>query len=468
LLCHDDVIGSRRLSYVLYLTNPDKQWKPQWGGALRLYPTQQFKNEDGIEAIIPSPNFSVSIPPAWNQLSFFTIQPGLSFHDVEEVYHRHEGEDENDGGRIRMAISGWFHIPQKDEEGYEEGLEEELAEKSSLTQLQSKSDEYDLPKPHWIDFNEPNTLIDGPIWTESELDFLVTFINPSYLVPDTLEELSEQFAENSVVSLDNFLHPKFVEQLHSYISTLDNAQLATIPARPNASSPNETGTAHPPHKHRFLYRHAVPAASLPPAASTPLDKLLDYLLPSALFTRWLKYFTNLSPSRSSLVARRFRRGLDYTLATGYDDEKPQLEIMLGLTPSPGWGGDEDNDDDEDIIPAQVANDASNGENGEEINVGGYEVYMVGDEDEEDDDKAAGEASHTGAGHRRKADPAVYKASSGDEDDGVLFSMPASWNTLSIVLRDQGLLRFVKYVSESAKGDRWDVVGAYSIVEDDDD
>ncbi|KAL8863907.1 MAG: hypothetical protein Q9174_007518, partial [Haloplaca sp. 1 TL-2023] len=85
LLCHDDVIGSRRVSYILYLTDPDRPWKPEWGGALRLYPTIVHK-EDGKEIKVPSPDWSKSIPPAFNQLSFFAVQPGESFHDVEEVY----------------------------------------------------------------------------------------------------------------------------------------------------------------------------------------------------------------------------------------------------------------------------------------------------------------------------------------------------------------------------------------------
>ena len=47
-------------------------------------------------------------------------------------------------------------------------------------------------------------------------------------------------------------------------------------------------------------------------------------------------------------------------------------------------------------------------------------------------------------------------------------MPACWNTLSIVLRDQGVLKFVKYVSKSAKGDRWDVVGSWRVEGGDED
>jgi prolyl 3-hydroxylase /prolyl 3,4-dihydroxylase len=479
LLCHDDVIGSRRLSYILYLTDPDIPWKPEWGGALRLYPTQRMKSQDGTEATVPSSEFSLSIPPSWNQLSFFTIQPGESFHDVEEVYHGTATKEE-DGGRLRMAISGWFHIPQEGEEGYEEGLEEKLAERSSLTQLQSKADQFDLPEIRWSNVVDIKEIPDGPIWTEKELDYLVDFINPSYLVPDTLEELGERFSDESVVTLPNFLNPKFAAKLQEYINSLESQPSDKIPPR-RGTSADSTGIARPPHKHRFVYRHSVPSPEPNPSdLDTPLDHLLDHLLPSVLFTRWLGYFTSLTPLRSSFFARRFRRGCDYTLATGYDEDNPQLELMLGITPTPGWGGDGDDEDDvesddEDVISARASGAArppSNGgaqvnaeESGEEINVGGYEVYMAADEEEEEPENNAGEASHTGAGQRRKADPAVYKTTSGDEDDGVLFSMPASWNTLSIVLRDQGLLRFVKYISKSAKGDKWDIIGTYSLAEE---
>ena len=37
LLCHDDVIGTRCVSYILYLSRPGRQWTPSLGGALELY-----------------------------------------------------------------------------------------------------------------------------------------------------------------------------------------------------------------------------------------------------------------------------------------------------------------------------------------------------------------------------------------------------------------------------------------------
>lgn len=94
------------------------------------------------------------------------------------------------------------------------------------------------------------------------------------------------------------------------------------------------------------------------------------------------------------------------------------------------------------------------------------MYMAGEEDEGTDagTGAAEPSTNTGAGQRRKAkaDPAIYKGATDGEDDGILFSQPAAWNNLAIVLRDKGVLRFTKYVSSAAKGDRWDICGEFGV------
>jgi Rps23 Pro-64 3,4-dihydroxylase Tpa1-like proline 4-hydroxylase len=63
LLCHDDVIGTRCVSYIIYLSNPEEEWKAEDGGAVELYAldkksiiTQEIKKEkdsssSGIDAI---------------------------------------------------------------------------------------------------------------------------------------------------------------------------------------------------------------------------------------------------------------------------------------------------------------------------------------------------------------------------------------------------------------------------------
>ena len=111
LLNHDDVIGTRRVSYVLYMPLPYYQlWQREWGGALELYPVRE--RADGV--LEPEPVPAKSVHPAWNQFIFFEVQPGRSFHSVEEVVVG-EGED----GWQRLSISGWFHAAQPGEDGYE-------------------------------------------------------------------------------------------------------------------------------------------------------------------------------------------------------------------------------------------------------------------------------------------------------------------------------------------------------------
>jgi Rps23 Pro-64 3,4-dihydroxylase Tpa1-like proline 4-hydroxylase len=129
LLNHDDVIGTRRVSYILYMPLPHYQlWQKEWGGALELYPVRE--GADGT--LEPEPIPTKSVPPAWNQFIFFEVQPGRSFHSVEEVVVG-EGED----GWQRLSISGWFHAPQQGEEGYEGEVEAAPPLPSSREQLVS-------------------------------------------------------------------------------------------------------------------------------------------------------------------------------------------------------------------------------------------------------------------------------------------------------------------------------------------
>ena len=504
LLCHDDVIGSRSVSYILYLTDPDQPWRPQWGGALRLYPTEVHKAADGKEVKVPSPDFSVSIPPAFNQLSFFAVQPGESFHDVEEVYgHASSSEDDGDEARVRMAISGWYHIPQEGEEGYVEGQEESLAERSSLQQLQGSDDRYDHPHSsvHFYDTSKNTAAktttagISSPEVSDSlsvpDLDFLLKYIAPTYLTPDTLESVSDTFSDECSICLDKFLSRGFSSSLKKHVTQVESKAL------PEKSHDIERTTdwraARPPYKHRFLYKQASDATNENDQES-PIQDLLQNLVPSEAFRKWLQLATGLQLSSHNICARRFRRGKDYTLATGYSREESQLEIILAITPSHGWGGDDDSIADEESNNAQhpvrapnaKTKDPSTSTNPDagEPGFGGYVAYMTSDD--ADDGSNDGQSNdgievtqdlNTGARASRvtgqkprsdQADPAIYKASGDNEDDGLLFSMPVCWNTLGLVLRDKGVMRFVKYVSQQAPGDRWDFVGEFGVVPDDEE
>lgn len=454
LLCHDDVIGSRKVSYILYLTDPDKPWQPEWGGALRLFPVFDREGKDGAIAKTPGPDVVKVIPPAWNQLSFFAVQPGESFHDVEEVYHADSKKElEKQRGRVRMAVSGWFHIPQVGEEGYVEGAEEAQLKNSGLMQLQGNPDQHDEPRAKAVPVKETKTFED---FEEGDIEFLLKFLAPTYLTPDTLEQVQEHFDENSSITLANILSKKFSARLKEYITKKDSEKL------PEESDKIEEETAwkvaKPPHKHRFLYLQAGQSGK---EEDSPIKELVEEFLPSTQFRAWLAMATDCTIESHDVLARRFRKGLDYTLATGHEG-KPRLELNFGLTPTPGWGDDDGNDDDEEEEEKTKSNgkksnkkskDKGKGkaapakENKEPEEVGGHEVYMAGDDGDDED-------------------AAVYKSSA--DDDNILFFQAAAWNKLTIVLRDSGTLRFVKYVSRKAKGDRWDISATYDIEENEEE
>jgi prolyl 3-hydroxylase /prolyl 3,4-dihydroxylase len=467
LLCHDDVIGSRRVSYILYLTDPDTPWQPEWGGSLRLYPIVT-REKNGEEAKTPMPDPRKVIPPAWNQLAFFAVQPGESFHDVEEVYHAEKDQQlKEQGGRIRMAISGWFHIPQIGEQGYVKG-EEEIAEKnSSLMQLQGNPDQYDRPEPQRVTVeklssqssDESGSTADMD-FSEADLEFLLKYMSPTYLTPDTLDKVSEHFSETSSITLPDILNVKFANKLREYVEQQEALKMDEDSA--GIEEHSAWNVARPPHKHRFLYMQP----GLKTQEKTPLRELLDNLLPSRQFRAWLQKATSSTIESYDVVARRFRRGKDYTLATRHEG-KPRLELNIGFTPTDGWGDEVDLDPETEELEVEQEktgkqkglNDAAKANDtkgkgkavAEELHkdemaeVGGHEVYMAGD-DEADEDAA------------------VYKSTDGD--DNVLFFQAAAWNKMTIVVRDSGTLRFVKYVSRKAKGDRWDISATFDIEEDD--
>ena len=418
LLTHDDVIGSRRVSYILYLCgSPTEPWDPSWGGALRLYPT--VLAADGTTKV-PTAEWSKVIPPGWNQLSFFEVVPGESFHDVEEVYDCAPGEE-----RIRMAISGWFHIPQLGEPGYIAGLEEELAKKSSLQSLQSKADVFDKPQPKVTPYPEPAADDEDPNgFTEEDIDFLLQYISPTFLTPDTLEQLSTQLADEGTLQIGDFLRPPFLAKLKAWIDDQESEPSWKV--------------AIPPHKQRFLYLE--PSHKKP---KNPFAELTSTLFPSPAFKKWLQLATDSKLTDHSALTRRFRPSLDYTLATPLPaDIDTRLEITLSVTPPAPPPTKAQKDPKTGKIPMPKPPKPSKFDDSTR-STGGYEMYLATDEDEEED-------------------AAVYKAAD-DDDDGVLFSSEPAWNELSVVIRDQGALRFTKYCGKKGQG-RWDVCGYYGVAE----
>lgn len=436
LLTHDDVIGSRRVSFILYMPDPDKVWKHQYGGALRLFPS--------VVPNVPHTDYECKLIPQFNQIAFFTVQPGLSFHDVEEVR-----EDKH-----RLSIQGWFHIPQPGEDGFVEGEQEKTEALSTLQQLQCKElQEFDFPKSIRNEINplELKTIQSCEQLSKQDIEYLKKFLNPTYLNPTHIQKLSNFFSNESLVELKDFFNEEYASSLKDL---LRNVEINTETPKNSSEVRHPWKIAVPPHKQRFIYidgtsHHGLSKEEIKyinevgpqeqpnftllnksSGLSTADSKLIQIceFLKSVAFKRWLKIITDLVPANEQILARRFRPGQDFILATTTDsdagrsdyEEGVLLEATLNLTPTAASG--------------KKTNSWESGE------FGGYELCMAQtakDGDEEDD-------------------PAIYRSSKESEEDSVLYTSQCKWNTLTLMVRDASILKFVKYVSINAKGSRWDV------------
>lgn len=489
LLTHDDVIGSRRVSFILYMPDPDTPWKPHNGGALQLF--------DSLVPNVPQSDVHSKLVPGFNQIAFFTVQPGLSFHAVEEVKV----------DKQRLSLQGWFHIPQPGEDGYIPGEQEQTEQKSTLQQLESKElREYDFPKlkfsmiPNPVSIKNKNNVT----FSDADREYLSRFINPHLLTDTSIERLSKIFNEESVVDILSFLNEEYESFLKSQIKNLELNEFPPLPQKQSqVMSLYPWKLAIPCHKQRYMYidgseyedidtpksiaivnqvKNGSNASNFDlaaqifrlqdkiktdafveslidnPKSTTVAEvsaKLCDLasMFRSRAFRKWLSKITELKLVKDNVLIRRFRPGLDFILATkntGDDDETSAdsvevmdglLEATMSLTPTRGW------------------------ENGE---WGGYELCLV------DDDAASADAD---ADEKRKEGPnaeperglnedeaAIYRTA---DQDSVVYESQACWNKLSLMYRDPSVMKFVKYVSFDAPGCRWDINCSWKCVDESD-
>eukprot|EP00983_Pelagomonas_calceolata_P133994 1162018-Pelagomonas_calceolata.AAC.6 len=87
----------RRVSYIIYLTDPEDPWTPQDGGNLELYPLVEGTHHTPFATCPPSTPLlliagthhtpavhpSICHLPTFNTMVMFTVLPGKSFHAVQ-------------------------------------------------------------------------------------------------------------------------------------------------------------------------------------------------------------------------------------------------------------------------------------------------------------------------------------------------------------------------------------------------
>ncbi|KAF6252117.1 Oxoglutarate and iron-dependent oxygenase degradation C-term-domain-containing protein [Scenedesmus sp. NREL 46B-D3] len=385
LLNHDDVIGTRAVSFIIYLTDPDEPWAAEDGGALELYPL---------------------------------VEGSVS------------------GDKPRFSISGWYH----------KATPQQGSEHASLQQLRMKAGEDQILQHTAFEGDDTS----GPL-SDADLALLRAWVNPAYLKQESWAKIQDKMEADGSVQLQKFLLPETLSCAFYAILGLqvaDNilqAAVAQDTAEGVGSGKIPSFTAGysedwqavgPPHKQRYLSYRGQPqqpaagaAAAAAAAAASSAGGLLAAakaaLFESSAFARLLKAMIDVDILKHAGEVRRFRAGLDYTVAHyGIITSEPRLDCVLSFV--------------DDATPA-AADAWAVGE------VGGFEAYLLADED----DEAAGAA-------------AVYHQ---DGNDSGVINVPAASNTLNLLMRDAGLMRFVKYVSAAAPGSRWDIAMEY-VPEDD--
>ncbi|RHY19299.1 hypothetical protein DYB25_006712 [Aphanomyces astaci] len=406
LLPHDDVIGTRCISYVIYLSDPDDEWTAADGGALELYPSES----PGVPALVPTA-FAL---PTYNSLALFPVAPGISFHSVQD------------------------QAPV--------GVEEATA--TQLTAIEASQRPF-----------EPVEVESEDQLTEAELVALTPFINAIYLTKDTLEQIQDAFQGTGSIQLQSFLTAQWASAIDTATRAADSAdQLGhgKVPAYTAGYSTDDSNhwtPQGPLFLQRYLrYTGAAPAASevlklqssltdakdvnttkagaTPPTPSSPgrlLAHVQTALVQSPAFVKWLSLATGVSPTGSRSEVRRLRPGLDYTLAHQATTSSPPiiLDAVLCFCDDVSQEGD-------DEAPWSAS---------------GFECYMRAVADGVGDVAAA---AFNG------------EDSTDEDDDAAPVQIGAQNNTLSLVVRDTSTMKFVKFVSCRERGSRWDVNVEYTL------
>ena len=194
---------------------------------------------------------------------------------------------------------------------------------SSSTLFTPYPETYETPHP------------DAPL-SQEHIAFLARFLNPVYLQLRTMKTLMARFIVESSLEFHHFLSDTLAEQLEPGLLEADAADGLNT-SRNGRVPPHSAGVAGswaakgPPHKWRYCTLKDQDSDSPNTAAERILRQLQDELFPSVAFKAWLGAITRLFVLGYSVEARRFRPGLDYTLATSEPDDA-RLDVVLGLTP----------------------------------------------------------------------------------------------------------------------------------------
>eukprot|EP00550_Attheya_septentrionalis_P008770 CAMPEP_0198298068 /NCGR_PEP_ID=MMETSP1449-20131203/39555_1 /TAXON_ID=420275 /ORGANISM="Attheya septentrionalis, Strain CCMP2084" /LENGTH=566 /DNA_ID=CAMNT_0043999241 /DNA_START=149 /DNA_END=1846 /DNA_ORIENTATION=- len=401
LLCHDDVIGTRKVSYILYLTDPLPLWTKEEGGQLELYDSIIEDETDGArKRMVPKAFPCKTIIPTFNNMAYFVVKPGESFHSVQEVF----------GDRPRLSLQGWYHAKSAPSQ----------MEDATLSRLKTTGKEEDTDGAYTEmehEMTKEDQASTGDL-SEADREYLAQYINGIYLSDSSLKEICARFEDESSVQLRHFLVDKWATQIKAATTQCDERDRLGKGAGAldyAVGVDSEWKATGPAHKQRFLEYTGTDLSKAQSAGAT-LQNIKCSVFESPQFGRFLKKLTSLgAPLAYRGRVRRFRPGLDYTVAHyGILTRKPVLDATLCFAAGSGNQCiyDESTGDQEGFDTDAVWDSGD---------VGGFECYIAADDEDEEEHDADDEYD--------------------DEDDTELLSVSASDNTLSLVYRNEGTMRF---------------------------
>ena len=386
---------------------------PRLGGALELYAV-----EPATANVLPSPVHV--LPPQFGSLVLFCVQPGVSYHAVQEVA----------SNEARLSISGWFHaaIPPKGADSI-----------ATLAQL-----ERGVEATNCLESIALTTPRIRKALTSKQEARLASVVHPAYLMASTIIAVRKQLEGNGAALLSNFLRPEVAAVLTRTTNVADRRDGLAEGSMPHDGPQYRAGLRRkcwaligPPQLQRYLrYSRAEKGigvangmeelagdsegssidAQSPRGPGAQLDALRE-VMTSGPFLQLMSIITGLMPSACTSQVRRFRPGMDYTLAhVGTQCQSVTLDATLSF----------------------VASSQEHQMLWESGDVGGFECHVSASNDH-------------GAAE-------VYRA---DETSAGVTSIHAQANALSLVRRDMETMKFIKYVSAMAPGSRWDVAVEYT-------
>ena len=174
----------------------------------------------------------------------------------------------------------------------------------------------ECPEETGEDKTEAEELEDMKI-SQSDMNILKQYLNAEYLRPVSMLKIRNTFIEDSSVQLYDFLNEEVAKLIAETSFQADaDEQLGggRVPARYTVGMGKRWSCIGPPHKHKYLRYVDSTEHNGGEDVGAMISDIRQQLFRSPVFQRYLYKITNMQVKGYRDEIRRFRPGLDYTVA----------------------------------------------------------------------------------------------------------------------------------------------------------